>query len=125
MTTLSLKKVPPMYSAEKVWTEHYEFPVMEARAITVMRTGNLVFKNWAPHKFSKKNMGDLLCMVPACQEKDTLEHVMNCVFYTTKFVEKDGPIRDWATYLVALNRERIQKFGQPLILCDGWSTTTQ
>ena len=123
--TLSLKKVPPMFSVDKVWTDHYSYPIMEARAITVMRTGNLVFKNWAPHKFSKKHMGDLLCMVPVCQEKDTLEHVMECPFYTTKFVDKEGGIKDWATYLVALNRERIAKFGQPMILCEGWSTTYQ
>ena len=125
LTTLGLKKVPPMFSIEKILTDHYSLPVIEARAITVMRTGNLVFKNWAPHKMLKKHMGDKLCLVPACQEKDSLEHVMRCEFYSARFVEKEGLTKDWATYLVALNHERIEKFSQPMILCEGWSTINQ
>ena len=125
MTTLSLRKIPPLYSMDKVWTDHYTYGVMEARAITVLRTGNLAFKNWCPWKFSKKNIGDLRCMFPACSGMDTLKHVLECEFYTTKFIEKDGPTMDWATYLVALNNERIDKFGQALISCEGWSTTKQ
>ena len=126
MATLRLKKVPPLFSLDKIWTDHYSFPVMEARAITVMRTGNLILKNWAPWKMHPKHMGNLLCLVPACQEKDTLEHVLKCEFYSTKFVESiDGPTKDWARYLVALNKERIEKFSQPLISCEGWSTITQ
>ena len=125
MMTLTLKKVPPMLSIDKIWTDHYTYGVMEARAITVMRTGNLVFKNWAPHKFAKKHMGDLLCLVPICQEKDTLKHVMECEFYNSKFIEMHGPTKDWALYLVALNNERIDRFDQPLILTDGWLTNQQ
>ena len=99
---------------------------MEARAIAVMRAGNLIFKNWAPHKIIKKHMGDLKCLVPICQEKDSLAHVLNCEFYDTKFIEtSEGNIRDWATYLVKLNNERIDKFDQPLISCEGWSTISQ
>ena len=101
------------------------FGVMEARAITVMRTGNLIFKNWAPYKMKKKHMGDMLCLVPACQERDTLEHVMNCEFYSTKFNQTHGNVKDWAEYLVALNNERIDKFEQPLILCEGWTISNQ
>ena len=88
-----------------------------------MRTGNLVFKNWNPYKFANKHMGDKKCMFPPCQEPDTLEHVLECDFYETKFTESNhGPTKDWATYLVALHDERMKKFDQPLILCDGWST---
>ena len=122
MATLSNKKVPNLYSLDTVDHDHYTYGVMEARAITVMRTGNLIFKNWAPWKMKKQHMGDLLCLVPACRERDTLEHVMNCEFYNTKFVQIHGNVRDWAEYLVALNNERIDRFDQPLISCDGWTT---
>ena len=123
MTTLSLKKVLPMYTLEKVWTEHYNFPVLEARAITALRTGNLIFKNWCPYRMQKRHMGDLLCLFPPCMEKDSLKHVMECQFYDTKFTEKEhSHIRDWADYLVNLHRERTKKFKQPLISCEGWST---
>ena len=47
---------------------------------------------------------------------DTMKHFLNCKFYETKLIEKDGPMR--ASYLVNLNRERILKLGQPLISTD-------
>ena len=106
---------------EKLWTDHYDLPLFEARAITTLRTGNLIFKNWCPWKLTIKHMQDKLCMFPACQEPDSLKHVLECDFYTTKFEEKEGPTLDWAKYLVKLHDERVEKFGQPLISCEGWS----
>ena len=97
------------------------FPLMESRAITALRTGNLMFKNWTPWRFSIKNAGDKRCMFPACQEDDTLKHVLRCEYYSTKFVEKESPLKDWAVFLVQLDKERMEKFHQPLISCDGWS----
>ena len=120
--TLNLKKIPPMLTLEKTWTGHYDLPLFEARAITTLRTGNLAFKNWCPYKFSLKHMGDKLCLFKPCQEPDSLAHVLECEYYDTRFVEsQQGPTRDWATYLVKLHDERIEKFGQPLIYCEGWS----
>ena len=121
-TSLFLRKIPPLLSLEKIWTEHYEFPMMEARAITTLRTGHLVFKNWCPWKLAAKHKRDKLCMFTTCQELDSLKHVLQCDFYTTKFEETNqGPTKDWAVYLVKLHDERLEKFGQPLILCEGWS----
>ena len=119
---MTKRKIPPMLVLSKVYNDHYTFPLMEARAITAMRTGNLIYKNWAIWKFGMKHSGDLRCMFPPCQEPDTMMHVLECEFYTTKFEEKDGPTRDWANYLVKLNEERMTKFNQPLISCEGWST---
>ena len=124
MVTLSLKKVPPMLTLGKIYNHHYEYTVFEARAITALRTGNLIFKNWCPWEFLKKNSGTK-CMYPPCPEKDTLTHVMECKFYRTKFEQVEGVTRDWANYLTRLNRERISEFNQPLISCRGWSTVTQ
>ena len=92
---------------------------------TVLRTGNLIFKNWSPYKFAIKHMGDNKCMFQPCQEPDSLKHVLECDYYTTKFIETNqGPTKDWATYLVALHDERLQKFDQPLICLDGWSNNS-
>ena len=94
---------------------------MEARAITTLRTGNLIFKNWCPYKFPAKYSGDRKCLYNPCQEEDSLAHVLECPFYKTKFIEKDGPSRDWALYIVSLHQERMKEFRQPLISCEGWS----
>ena len=48
-------------------------------------------------------------------------HVLECKFYRTEFIKKDGPLRDWARYLVSLHKERMKEFRQPLISCEGWS----
>ena len=124
MVTLARKKIPPMLVMGKIFNDHYTFPIMESRAITTLRTGNLIFKNWCPNRINLRNAGDKKCMFPACQEDDTLKHVLECEFYSTKFTEgSEGPTKDWAKYLVELDKERISKFHQPLILCDGWSRT--
>ena len=34
-----------------------------------------------------------------------MKYVFECEFYKTKFVEKDGPTKDWARYLVQLHQE--------------------
>ena len=122
MVTMMKRKIPPMLVLSKIYNDHYSYPLMEARAITAMRTGNLIFKNWAIWKFNLKHGGDLKCMYQPCQELDTLQHVLECQFYKTKFVEMNGPTRDWADYLVKLNQERMEEFGQPLISCEGWSS---
>ena len=123
MVTLNLKKIPPMLTLDKVWHAHYDYPPFEARAITAYRTGNLVFKNWAPYKFPKKQRGDKTCLFQPCQEEDSLKHVLQCEYYDTKFIEIDDPTRDLASYLVRLHEERMKKFSQPLICCEGWLTT--
>ena len=111
-----------MLTLEKINTHHYTFGMMDARAITCLRTGLLIFKNQCPWKFQGKNGGDKLCLFQPCQDVDSLEHVMSCEYYDTKFYEGgEGPMRDWANYLVALNRERRKKFNQPLIWTEGWS----
>ena len=126
MVTLSMKKIPPMLTLDKVWNVHYTFNTVEARAITAMRTGNLIYKNWCPWKMLKRHMGDLRCLVKVCQEPDTLDHVMKCQFYDSKFSEGgEGPTRDWAQYLVSLHLERMEKFSQPLICFDGWAREVQ
>ena len=122
LITLQMKKIPPMLSLTKVFTTHYTYSMLDARAITCLRTGNLMFKNWTPWKFWIRHKGDLKCLFNPCQDRDSLEHVMQCEYYTTKFYEGgEGSTRDWANYLVALNRERMQRFNQPLIDCEGWS----
>ena len=118
--TMKLKKVPPFLVISKIWNHHYTFPMLEARAITTMRTGNLIFKNWCPNKIRPKYMGDMKCLYPPCQEPDTLKHVMSCEYYSTKFKDTGESIKDWAKYLVQLNDERIKEFKQPLICTDGW-----
>ena len=111
MLTIGLRKVPPLMAQTRIWNDYYEYPLMQARAITAMRTGNLIFKNWCPWKFTKKNMGDLRCLYPPCQEPDTLKHVLKCDFYRTKFIEgHESNTKDWAIYLVKLNEERIKEF---------------
>ena len=122
MATMSLRKVPPLCTVSKIWNDHYTYTVMDTRAITALRTGNLIYKNWNPHKMRPRLMSDMTCLFQPCREPDTMKHVLTCEYYTSKFEEKEGPTRDWATYLVNLNRERIQKFGQPLISTEGWST---
>ena len=122
MTTLTLRKIPPMLTfSVKIFNTHYEYPKFEARAITALRTGNLIFKNWCPWKIRKQHAGDSLCMFQPCREKDSLQHVMECEYYSTKFITQDGSLRDWANYLVKLHQERLEKFNQPLISCEGWS----
>ena len=121
MVSLASRKIPPMMTfSVKVYNDHYTYPKFEARAITCMRTGNLIFKNSCPWMIRKQHAGDPYCLFPPCREKDSLKHVLVCEYYSTKFVEKDGPTRDWATYLVALHQERSDKFQQPLIHADGW-----
>ena len=122
LTTLTLKKIPPMLTFSiKIFNEHYNFPMFEARAITALRTGNLIFKNWCPWKIRRQHAGDPFCMFQPCGERDTLMHVLECEFYSTKFVNRDGPAKDWSNYLVKLHQERLEKFNQPLISCEGWS----
>ena len=117
-----LKKIPPMLTLEKIATNHYSFSSLDSRAITCLRTGLLVFKNWCPFKIQKKYRGDKKCFYDPCPEEDSLKHVMECQFYSTKFYEGgEGPVRDWANFLVSLNRERMKNFNQPLIWCEGWS----
>ena len=113
-----------MLTMSKIYNHHYEYTVFEARAITALRTGNIIFKNWCPWEFLKKNSGTK-CMYPPCPEKDSLLHVMECKFYRTKFEQVEGVTRDWANYLTRLNQERVSEFNQPLISCRGWSTVTQ
>ena len=116
-----LRKIPKMLSLYEDTTEHHTFPMMEARAITAWRTGTLVFKNWCPYRFRLKYQGDRKCLYPPCQGDDTLFHVREeCEFYSTKFIQTSGSIKDWAEYLVKLNKERMREFKQPLILMDGW-----
>ena len=69
----------------------------------------------------KRHMGDLKCLYAPCQEPDSLKHVQECEFYTTKFIEKEGGTKDWANYLVNLHQERVRNFRQPLISFEGWS----
>ena len=122
MTTLMKRKIPPMLSFSiKIFNDHYNYPRFEARAITALRTGNLIFKNWCPWKIRRQHAGDPFCMFQPCGEKDSLLHVMECDYYTTKFINKDGPTRDWSNYLVKLHQERMERFNQPLISCEGWS----
>ena len=84
-----------MLTIDKVWNDHYDLPFMEARAITCLRTGNLIFKNWASWKFDVKYMGDNKCLFKPCQEPDTLAHVMECDYYVTRFVDTNqGPTKD-------------------------------
>ena len=65
---------------------------------------NLIFKNWCPWKFQKKHLGDNKCLYRPCQEIDSLQHVMQWQYYTTRFYEGgEEPIRDWSNYLVSLN----------------------
>ena len=73
--TMTKRKIPPMLVLSKIYTDHYTFPLMEARAITTLCTGNLIYKNWAIWKFRMKNSGDLRCMFPPFQEPDTMLHV--------------------------------------------------
>ena len=101
----------------KVFNDHYSFDFMEARAIT--RTGNLIFKNWCPYKFPSNYSGDKKCLYNLCPEEDSLYHVLDCTFYKIKFIEKDGPSRDWTPYIVNLHQERMKEFKQPLISCEG------
>ena len=122
--TMTKRKIPPI-PLSKIYTDHYTFPLMEARAITTLCTGNLIYKNWAIWKFRMKNSGDLRCMFPPFQEPDTMLHVLECDFYTTKFEEKDGPAPDQANYLVKLDKERMDKFNKTLISCEGWSSKEQ
>ena len=110
-----------MLTMSKIYNHHYEYTVFEARAITALRTCNIIFKNWCPWEFLKKNSGTK-CMYPPCPEKDSLLHVMECKFYRTKFEQVEGVTRDWANYLTRLNQERVSEFNQPLISCRGWST---
>ena len=118
---MKLKKIPKMISWYDVTTEHHTFPMLESRAITAWRTGTLIFKNWSGFKMKLRYQGDRKCLFPPCQGDDTLQHVKEeCEFYSTKFEEKTGGMKDWATYLVKLNSERIKEFKQPLILMDGW-----
>ena len=122
MTTLMKRKIPPMLSFSiKIFNDHYNYPRFEARAITALRTGNLIFKNWCPWKIRRQHAGDPFCMFQPCGEKDSLLHVMECDYYTTKFINKDGPTKDWSNYLVKLHQERMERFNQPLISCEGWS----
>ena len=116
-----LKKIPKMLTLYEVTTEHHTFPMLEARAVTAWRTGTLVFKNWCPYRFRLKYQGDRKCLYPPCQGDDSLKHVKDeCEFYSTKYIEKTGSMKDWAEYLVKLNTERMKEFKQPLILLDGW-----
>ena len=55
---LLMKSVPIIINTRKVLHEHHTFNTMEARAITCFNTGNLVFKDSNPHKFTGKYAGD-------------------------------------------------------------------
>ena len=48
---------------------------MEARAITCFNTGNLVFKDWNPHKFTGKHAGDRWCLFSVCEGRDSYYHM--------------------------------------------------
>ena len=59
--------------------------------------------------------GDMKCMFPACQEKDTMKHVLE--FYSNKVVGKFFPTRDWANYLADLDKgenQGIQPTSDPM-----------
>ena len=81
----------------------------EVNTLITLNTINILnfFGAWDIHK---KYSGDKSCLFQPCQEKDFLHHVIECKCYDTKFFEGDGPIKDWATYLVNLSIERMKKF---------------
>ena len=118
---LLLKSVPIIVNTRKVLHQHHMFNTMEARAITCFNTGNLVFKDWNPHKFTGKHAGDRWCLFSVCEGRDSYYHVrFECKLYTTKYRDTGDPVKDNADFLVKLDQERIKRWKLPLIVVSGY-----
>ena len=95
----------------------HSFNTMEARAITCFNMGNLVFKDWNPHKFTGKHAGDRWCLFSVCEGRDSYYHMrFECQLYTTKYRDS----WDNAEFQVKLNQERIKRWKLPLIVVSGY-----
>ena len=48
LSTLTKRRIMPMFIPGKVFNSHYTCSLMDAHAITCLRTGKLILKNWTP-----------------------------------------------------------------------------
>ena len=131
-TVKMLKSVPMIPTAQKRknMPEHWTYGPMEARAIMAFNTGHLVLRGTKQFHFKGKYADTKTCLFDLCNHTDTLWHVMwHCEWYKregivpTDKVRLTGPsvCKDLAEYLVKLHEFRMEKWGQPLIIVEGWT----
>ena len=131
-TVKMLKSVPmiPTPQRRQMMPPHWTFGPMETRAIMAYNTGNLVFRATRPFKFKGKFAGTKSCLYDLCNQRDTLYHAMwHCEWYKREGIipidksRIEGPnfCKDLAEYLIQLHEFRMRKWGQPLIVVEGWT----
>ena len=124
METLSSRKIP--FNAEHVsqYRWYGQLPKYEAQLFLAYKIGGLRFKYDCKGEFGRK-YGDTDCFVEGCREPDTLDHVMYCRGYKSRYIGQGWQWEDLTSvkkvtkYLTELNSERTRRFKIPLIYQPG------
>ena len=117
-------RVPFNHTHDKQYKLYGSLPKYEAKLYFAYKVGSLRFKDYARSESIRK-YGNSDCWIPGCTGPDTLEHVLSCWGYKTKY---KGPEWKWedlktikrvANYLTELDRERTRRFGMSLLYRPG------
>ena len=108
------RKVRMRWRPEKIQDRQYfSKDKLTAKLLLCYRIGELNFKtNRRGEAIAKA--GSTLCLGKVCGGEDSLEHVMQCDLYDTRY---NGHDSEWALadYLVKLYIERNKKYGEALV----------
>ena len=116
--TLGKKKIPYCDNHARRHRFYSTLPRYQAKLYFAYKIGELQFKDYRRGEYIKK-FGDTLCFT-GCGQPDSLEHVMNCKGYATKWNGETGwedlnSINTLVDYLRELDRERTSRFKLPVI----------
>ena len=95
---------------------YFDKPKMEARMLFQYYVGELNFRTNRRREAEKK-FGGTQCLVGICGGDDSIEHVSVCFGYRTRSPPNMRE-EDLSSYLIELNRERIQRWEAPIINVD-------
>ena len=109
VSLITSKKAPeaPRRDGEKDRFYH-TLPKHQAKCALLYEAGELNFRTNRRNEALKK-YGTLDCVVPGCGEPDTLEHIMECHGYSTKFKQGGSP-HEWIEFLSTIDLERFKKY---------------
>ena len=111
---LSSSKVIMRWEPEKKSNRGYfMFSKIEAKLMLAFMIGELNFLENRKREYTKK-LGSTECLVRVCGGEDNIEHVSQCFGYSAR-PTGDGSEQSQADYLLALHKERTQKYKFPLI----------
>ena len=121
---LKNQRVPFNHTHKKQYKLYGSLPKFEAKLYFAYKVGSLRFKAFSKGE-SMRKYGNTDCWIPGCTGPDTLEHVLSCWGYKTKY---KGPGWEWedlqsikkvTKYLTELDLERLRRFGMSLVYRPG------